>query len=372
MTADRNYRYVAEYLTEDGVDLGTMGLGPDFGPAYECCHLAGVRAGLLSSTAALPPGGIVPVWADEAGAPYVRSLRVSMEAERGDDPVVVDLVASHYLRAAVRRGATRLVEQGRIAAGAFYRSCITAYAVRGESSRSTVSAVDSGDSQGRDGELAFEMSSDEDAVPIVPRPLESLLAGAGPDDADPCPVVVHSVVGRDLLRLAAAAGENECGAGLLGHLARDERSGRIFVEVTALAPVRGGVSERRSFVFTDESWASIHEIAALRGRGELLCGYAHSHPNFCAKCAPEKQAGCAAARPFFSEDDVHLQRTCFPKAWQVALLASDLPSEGRVLNLFGWQDGVVTARPFLTVAETSTDIVTPPAASNDELQGAHP
>ncbi len=363
--ADRTYRYVAEYFTELGHDLGTMPLEPDFGPASECCQLAGVSAGVLSSTATLPPSSILPVWADEAGAPQVRALRASMEAERGDDPVVVDLDASLYLRAAVRRGAARLVEQKRIEAGTLYRHRISAYPVGNGSARprpdrarrdEAAETASPGGAAGEDEDLLpFDLDASGDAVPILERSIGALVGSQAFAEGEPCPVVVHAVVERDLLELAAAAGDNECGAGLLGHLARDRRSGRLFLEVTALAPVRGGVSEQRSFVFTDESWASVHEIAALRGRGELVCGYAHSHPNFCARCAPEKQVACVMARPFFSEDDVHLQRICFPKAWQVALLASDLPREGRVIDLFGWQGGVVTARSYATVTDHPQD-----------------
>lgn len=371
--AGSEYRYVAEYFTEHGEELAVLPLDPDFGPAMECCQLAGVSAGVLSSTATLPPGSIVPVWAGEAGPPYVEALHVSMEAGRGDDPVVVDLDASLYLRAAIRLGAARLVEQKRIEAGTRYRHRVAAYPDRGarvqRAAQRTAAARNPRDA---DGLLDFDVDCGDDVVAIVERSLAALTGGRVPAEGDPCPVVVHAVVLRDLLALAEAAGDSECGAGILGHLARDQKSGRLFVEVTALAPVRGGVSEQRAFVFTDESWASVHEIARLRGAGELVCGYAHSHPNFCVKCAPEKQAVCAAARPFFSDDDVHLQRACFAKAWQVALLASDLPREGRVLSLFGWQGGVIAERNFLTAADVPHERARDAAPFTDNTRGVNP
>jgi hypothetical protein len=376
------YRYVAEYLTENREELGSLPLDPDFGPARECCQLAGVSAGVLSSTAALPPGSILPVWAGEAGAPRVKALRVSMDAERGDGQVVVDLEASHYFRAAIRRGASRLVERNVIPAGGFYRHRILAYPVAAGATR-TASDRPLGPRPLPDGDagnesddlLAFDFDDSGDASPIVTRSLGELVGDAGVEAGEDCPVVVHADVERDLLALAEAAGENECGAGLLGHLARDAESGRLFVEVTALAPVRGGLSEKRSFLFTDESWASVHEIAALRGLGELVCGYAHSHPNFCAKCPAERQASCVYSRSFFSEDDVHLQRTCFPKAWQVALLASDLPGRGRVVDLFGWDKGVVTARRYAVARARALDDASggtrePAQATNRHTGGA--
>jgi hypothetical protein len=340
-----SWRYVAEYTDLDGRPLATMALEPDFGPACEWCQLAGVGAGVLSSTATLPPGTVTPVWADEAGAPRVKALRVSMDALRGDRPVSIDVDASLYLRTAARRGASRLVESGAMPEGQLYRHGVLAFAQPLQ--RSVRPA--------RDGEPAVlaDLAIEEEELPvaIVERPWP---AGAEAEEGALCPVVVHEQVERDLVELARGAGENECGAGLLGHLARDPRSGRMFVEVTALAPVRGGLSDKRSFVFTDESWASVHEIATLRGLGELFCGYAHSHPMFCRQCPPERQDRCALARPFFSEEDVHLQRTCFPKAWQVALLASDLPRRGMVVHLFGWNRGVVAERPYVRIPAVQT------------------
>jgi proteasome lid subunit RPN8/RPN11 len=346
------YRYVAEIRSEEGEELGVVALQPDFGPALECCHLAGVGAAVLPATAVLPPGSVHPVWSDEVGAPYVGSLRVRMEAARGDDPVVVEFDVSRYLRAEIRRGVARLVEQGRLPEGTRYRSRVQAYAASDSSDPARAAARRAAAATLRSDGLDFEIDEAGDALPIVERAVGASVAArfAGDDADDPCPVLVHAEVEEDLVALATAAGENECGAGLLGHLARDPQSGRLFVEVTALAPARGGLSERRAFVFTDDSWASIREIADLRGRDELVVGWAHSHPNFCAKCPPERQARCAAAEPFFSEDDVHLHRTCFPKAWQVALLASDVPAHGRLVSLFGWRDAVVTARSFITVA----------------------
>lgn len=372
MKNDPVYRYVAEYFTESGDEIGSVALDPDFQPALECCQLAGVGAGRLESTATLPPGSIQPVWADEAGAPTVRALRVSMEAERGDEWSVVDLDVSRYLRAAIRRGASRLVEEGKLTEGSLYRHRVVAFATRDESpgrrrttTRATVPAEE-------EGLLELDLESGSDAVAIVERSFDALLGSVRPEAEDPLPVVLHDIVAKDLLELAAAADEVECGAGLLGFLARDDESGRLFLEVTALAPVRGGLSKERSFVFTDEAWASVQEICALRGEGELVVGWAHSHPNFCAKCPPQRQEKCSAAHAFFSEDDAHLHRTCFAKAWQVALLASDLPAQGRVLNLFGWGGGIIVPRAFTTIRPGAGAIVAPAAAATTDYAGATP
>jgi len=371
-----SYRFVIEYSRENGDGLASLPLDPDFGPARECCQLSGVGAGVLAPTATLPTARIEPVWSDEAGAPQLSALRVSMDADRGDGPVAVVLDASPYFRAAVRRGATRLVEQGVLATGDYFRHRLLAWpfeqatqeATRRESALRRASGAAAHDAP----LLDFDIDFDGEAVPIVERSLAALVGSTAICADELCPVVVHDEVVCDLLALAEQAGDNECGAGLLGYLARDSRSGRLWVEVTALAPVRGGVSAERSFIFTDESWASVHDIAAVRGLGELLVGYAHSHPSFCRACPAERQLHCSLARPFFSSDDVHLQRTVFPKAWQVALLASDLPREGRVVNLFGWKSGVIVDRPFATTPPleagmpTTTDVAAGSAHTTQE------
>ena len=51
-------------------------------------------------------------------------------------------------------------------------------------------------------------------------------------------------------------------------------------------------------------------------------------------------------RPFFSNTDIHMHRTVFPRAYQVALLVSDHGREALEVNLFGWRQGGVVARGF--------------------------
>jgi proteasome lid subunit RPN8/RPN11 len=157
---------------------------------------------------------------------------------------------------------------------------------------------------------------------------------------------------------ARRAGDVETGGVLVGRLRRDGASAPpgLFVEITAQVPAPHTRAESTRLTFTAETWAAVQAAITLRRRGEVMLGWWHSHPDFCRlrHCPEERRAACPGAAPFFSPEDVHLHATCFPSAYQVALLVSDSTPDGMTWSLFGWAQGMVTARGFHVVADDPT------------------
>ena len=137
---------------------------------------------------------------------------------------------------------------------------------------------------------------------------------------------------------------------MIGRLgwATDRRD--VFVSVTAQLPLAYHRAASDSLTFTAETWANIHEVISLRGRGEILLGWWHLHPNWCRDCPPERCRRCRLSTPFFSGADVQVHHACFSRAYQVALLVTERPEE-TVVTLFAWQRGLIAEQPFYVVAE---------------------
>jgi proteasome lid subunit RPN8/RPN11 len=197
--------------------------------------------------------------------------------------------------------------------------------------------------------LAFEAEPLAETVALGSRALAALEAASeqtGEPDSLDAPVFVAEAVLREVGSLAEQAGDVETGGVLIGHLHRDAGGSEVFAEVVAQIPARHAEADSTSFAFTPETWAAADAALALRGARERILGWWHSHPNFCRACPDERRRSCTFARPFFSREDEHLHRTCFPQAWQLALLVSDLPDVGWTPALFGWRAGRIVERGF--------------------------
>lgn len=78
---------------------------------------------------------------------------------------------------------------------------------------------------------------------------------------------------------------------------------------------------RAHLTFTHDTWEHVHRELELRGRGERIVGWYHSHPAFGI---------------FLSEQDQFVHRSFFSDPTQVALVVDPLK---RTEGLFAWQDG---------------------------------
>ena len=330
------HRFVVETYTSQGHRLGRAPATPDFQPAREYAYLEAVRRGALSPTTAPAQGAVEPLWSEALGAPYLRGVRVRVCDPEGRACGARELPV-HYFFATAQALAASHLASGDLAPGDPYRYHVCAYPEEG--AEPPAERAD-----------AFEVAALAEPIPVRECDLASLLArstAVGEPRMGDVPVLLASRVIDETCELARAAGRLETGGVLVGHLHRDRATRELCVEITAQIPARHGHAEETSFSFTHDTWADAHAQIARRGAGELMLGWVHSHPLQCSQCPVERRRTCRFARPFFSGEDLHLHRTCFPRAWQIALLISDLPERGLTPALFAWRRGRIASRGFL-------------------------
>lgn len=331
------YEFWAEVTPVDGAEpLGTVPLRrPDFEPALQWAYLQRVRRALAPAVMHCGDGVVEPVWDEELGRPFVESIGIRVGTS-GVTPLSRIPIA--YLRKSVEMAASGWVAEGRLAAGEPFRYRLVAHASSDESS----------------------MAEDESGITAepIPQPLDlqeremAAVVDASEardaewsDDTDLL-VVIPLTILEEVVVLAEAAGELEMGGVLVGGLCRDRASGDLFVEVRAQLPARHGCAASDRFTFTAETWADARAAIALRGEGECLVGWHHSHPFFCRRCSVESRLRCPLLRPFLSEHDESLHRTVFGRAFDLALLVTDRGPDGREVALFGWRHGLLLRRGY--------------------------
>ena len=339
-----SYQYTLDILGQDGRQLDRVVLAPDWRQALAWVHLEGMREGRLPPVTAAVPGVVEPVWDGRAGEPIVAAFRAVIPTP-GEGEVAREIPRA-YLGSLVRQASAKLIDAGVLKAGDLFRYVISAFPA-------TNGAVAEEPQAG-----GFSVEEVVRPLPLAEAPLAALLdrsAVAGPDEpADPVPVFLPHRVLDEAMESARQAGDVETGGVLVGKLCRDSagRAGatrEIFVEVSAQIPAPHTRSQSTKLTFTADTWAAVRAALALRRREELMLGWWHFHPDFCRlrNCPPERRARCTGASPFFSAEDVHLHATCFPSAYQIALLISESTAAGGMTwSLFGWSQGMVTARGF--------------------------
>lgn len=337
------YQYAIDLLAEDGRVLQHAGVEPDWGAALDWTHFEGLRAGALPAVTRTGPGSVEPLWDARLGAPYVSGFRVTVQA--GAHRVVREIPKA-YLERTAQEIAGELVQRLQLEPGAVLRWIPSAVPVADAAPGTASDAVD--------------VEEVAQPVPISPSSLADFLVGSvlqqriaeGPR---PMPVFVPEPVLAQVTALTRQAGEVETGGVLVGKLHRDVVCGHggggdLFLEITAHVPATHTVASATALTFTPATWAAARQAVARRGHpDELLAGWWHSHQDFCRLrgCPPERRGACTGSRPFFSAEDVHLHSACFPAGYQVGLLISaSAVTGGLTSSLFGWSEGVVTAREF--------------------------
>jgi proteasome lid subunit RPN8/RPN11 len=301
------------------------GLLPDYSPGREPCHIEPIFA---------DPGG---------GSPRATGFTVNI-ATAGGDVHRVSFDLDHF-RIRARQTASELLRLGRLNGAKSLLYGLTA------------SPAWNGDTEL--GGAAFTLEEAVTAVAIRPASRESF----GPEEpwdspqADEYPVLIHRHVIDDALAEAAGAPDRETGGFLLGHLRFDSTSRRPFLEVTNLVRAQSTEASITSLTFTPESWAHARRLIEIRGEGEILAGWMHSHPfQFCAECPIPAPPECIAKILFFSRDDEFVMEAAFPQPYMVGLLAGVEPRlEAAIghkpVRLFGWDRGVIRARGFHVIGD---------------------
>jgi proteasome lid subunit RPN8/RPN11 len=340
------YRYALELFAEDGRLLGQVPVDPDWEAALEWAAFAAVRRGLLPALAAAPPGDVEPLWDAARGRPFVAGFRVRVAgAELG---AATDLPVTYFWPQA-QRAAAAFVESGGLQAGAPFYFRVHAFAAR-----AAAAANDDG---------AFSVDEVRLALPIDEQSLAPLVGASmrsgAEAETDEIPVFVPRPVLNEVRARAREHPDVEIGGILVGALHRDPDLPEIFLEVTAQIPARHALSHATKVTFTAETWAAADAAIALRRRGEIMCGWYHSHPDWCRRCPIENRRRCTVSSDFFSADDVHLHRVCFARAYHVALLISDNINSGMTWSLYAWRLGLVTRRGFHIIEDDMESMACP-------------
>jgi len=345
MTGPR-FSFAVHVLREDGSAAGQVPIDVDWEPARECLRFLALRRGRPPAEAFALDCALDPVWHPKRGAPFLAGFR-ARAAEEGDSAASGsagtgelrhDFRTDYFARAS-RTAAARLVAEGALREGEPFHSLPVAFP-RGEEPAAAVPAP---------------RLLTRPAVPDVPIRAGSLGARLGRSAAHGIAARIEDVpvfVPRDVLDgaavLAHAAERKETGGILVGHLHRDADTAGVFVEVTAQIPARHAEADLVRLSFTPEVWTDVSAALALRGRGEIMLGWWHSHPvrEWCKDCSEESRRQCSLAADFFSDHDRVLQRTVFPRAYSLGLVVNDVAAEAPTFSLFGWDGGVLRPRGF--------------------------
>lgn len=355
MSMASTHTMAIDFLDDDGAPIGSTTVEPDWEPVLECAHFAAMRRGLVPPVFGAHRSQIRPVWHPEHGAPRIGAARIVFEAAGvgGDHPAELcheDLpVESPFFQELAQRGSESMVEKGLLTAGQTYKFGISAYAKEAQEAQETARA-----STGDEDTAGLQFEDVDEPLVLREKPIEQLARTARPAGHDAresdMRVFVPRAVVDEVVAAARAAGELEVGAFLLGHVRRSPGSPEIYVEVTAQVPALHTDATKASLTFTPDSWAAARDAIALRGEGESFVAWAHFHPNWgdnaCARCPEKRRRVCPLSRPFFSSTDIHMHRAIFSRAYQTAMLVTDLGHAELDVSFFGWRDGSVVSRGF--------------------------
>ena len=330
------FQYGVEIYKNDGTLLGQAPVSPDWAPAFEWTAFQGIRSGRLDPAAPSLHGRVEPVWHPEKGPPYTGSFRVSISG--GADQVCEDFPLSYFRKVALK-AATQFVELSDLEAGDTIQFRATAF-----------ERQDTGPPAPR--RIVIDDEDLREPWPIIQASMPGKDAPA-PDAAD-VPVFIPAALLDDVAALTRAAGPVETGGVLIGRLCQDSSAREIFLDVTGHIPARHTIAEVAKLTFTGDTWTDARNLIGLRGRGEIMLGWWHSHVGreYCKDCPADRQRECKFAKGFFSAHDEHFHRTAFSRAYHVGLVVND-PAAGEVtFPLFGWRRGRIEARDFCTNGES--------------------
>ena len=201
----------------------------------------------------------------------------------------------------------------------------------------------------------FSARTVDSSFPVQPRSFEKFNLRWPESSAEPFAVYVSSGVVREIQeRTIETEGRAEQAGVLIGHLAQDIESARIFAVVTAHLEATVSIeAEMDSFKFTAETFIEIHRRIQLRHSGEIVLGWQHSH-HYCPGC-PSNPSGTTI---FFSSADIAVQSAAFRSPYMVALVAGrDLELEPRrpAVRMFGWSSADIKPRHFVQYEIESED-----------------
>jgi len=331
------HRFVLELLGARGVRIHDVPLErADFHRAIESAFFTALRRGLFTDyTPPLDSARIEPCM--RSSAPASAGFEVILDTPAGEHRERFGL---EFFKTLVRRTAAPLVLAGKITADTELSYRLTAFADEQQPRKR--------------GGLVIELDTEPATIPLRDGALTDqgvTLAWDAPS-AEDFPVLIPRHVIDEAVSEARQMPDREVGGVLLGHLRRDPDSREVHLEVTCLVPCESTEATETSVTFTHQTWARVREVTDLRGEGELIVGWVHSHPfRLCAECPKPVPAECQAKVLFYSADDEFLMELTFPRPFMVGLLAAVEPRLEEALGhppvkLYGWRNGQIRPRGF--------------------------
>ena len=271
MTIINGFNYLAEIKGVDSTEVHQSRLMVSdaiLDPLIRCAHFNGIRQERMPATISPPNATIAPCWDSEKGAPFFESIEIGFEQG--------NWTSEHNARASilplVMESASSLVRSGDLQEGEQYHYTLLAYPAK----QSRAAQSHCFEMEPEDTSLPIRALSKPDlvtsaeAVPITPKSI-----------SDEHPVVIHQKVIDDSIALAQSTPEVETGGMLVGYLGRDQSadldSSDLVVEVTAMIPINGEATST-SLRFSPLALTEAGNVLTLRGKGEVILGWVHSHP----------------------------------------------------------------------------------------------
>jgi len=337
----QQYRWAIELYRDDGTCIGQSPVSVDWDPPLQWVWFQGIRRGQLQLTDSTDTSAIRPVW-HEAGEPYISAAKITILSGEGDG--ASEDLPTRYFKSAADAAIAQLVEDGRVKNGETVRYVTLAFYNEAHAGAGP-----------KKGFKTREAPPDIDIGEADLAGLTNRSTPHGQADPDDFPVVIPNSILDETRELTKQHDPEETGGILIGHLRRD--GPEVFAEVTAQIPAVHTLSKCSSLTFTHDTWTAAQAAVDLRREKEIFLGWWHSHTSaLCKDCPEEKKKVCPLARGFLSADDLHLHRTAFSRAYNLALVATNTSGQGDVTHaLFGWRRGLLESRGFYVLDDAKTN-----------------
>lgn len=328
--------FVMEFLRqgeeEHPLHQQVMEMG-DLGNAIRGTWFEGLRRGRLPNHRVPLQEGIVPLWAEERGRPYIRGFEVMLRSGQGQ--LFRKAFGIGYFAPLARRAAVPLIDAGILSSGETFRYLLSAFP-----------QPPGGPPREEAGGMKVQLR--RKPLRLVQRSLAGLSSAipSGTAGADDFPCFVPSIVLQEMMEVAQATEEVESGGILMGDLCGDTDSPEVFAVIRAQITARHTEASTTRLTFTPETWSAVSDAIWLRGREEQWLGYWHAHP-FPARCRDcARREECPQTPLFYSPQDYHLHQSVFAAPFMVGLVITpmDPGQDAPPLKAYGWRDGVIAER----------------------------
>ncbi len=264
-----SFAYAVQVRREDGSEVAQVPVAVDWEPAREALRLAALEQGVGPEAAFLLDTELEPVWHSERGQPF-------LEGVLGTAPGagIRRLFPLDYFNDAARSVTRQLISEEKLAKGDLVRCLPVAFAAPAPGAAGTDPAPRS--SQGR---LL------PPRVPLRSGSVEQLAAESSEPATGSLPTFIPETVLQQTAELTARDSGRETGGILIGHLGRDQSTGRLFLEITAQVPAHHTEATSARLTFTPATWTDVRNALTLRNRDEIMLGWAGGIPIRCGNGA---------------------------------------------------------------------------------------